>query len=280
MPPKVMDYMSSPVIVISPNDTLSYARNLMLKNGISSLVVVEKEAPVGVLTSTDFLKTMSRGELARRPWNEIVVREVMSENPLTIKMTYSIIDAARIMVKNQISTLPVLDGEGKLAGIIKRTDLTRAYAENFQNKFRVAELMDPSPPTVSPFQPLTAVLEKIGEKPYYKVLVVDGERLLGVIAKRDLIFIDASIFAVNEKYIKRDTPLEKGRTGGVRYYLIPLASDIMRTNVITTNEEADAAEAARIMSERGIGCLPVIAEDNSIKGIITKHEITAALSRM
>ncbi|MEM0020834.1 MAG: CBS domain-containing protein [Fervidicoccaceae archaeon] len=280
MPPKIMDYMSSPVIVISPSDTLSYARNLMLKRGISSLIVVEGEVPVGVITTTDFLRTMGKPELARRPWNEIIVREIMTENPITVKMTYSIIDAARIMVKNQISTLPVLDNNGKLAGIIKRTDLVRAYAENYSSRMKVSDLMDPSPPTVSPFSPITTVMEKIEEKPYFKVLVMDGDRLAGVIAKRDLIFIDASFLLSTEKYIKRDKFLEKGRTGGVRYYLIPLALDIMETNVITASPEEDSAEAASVMIRKGIGCLPVLSGEGKVLGILTKHEITTALSKM
>lgn len=281
MPPKIMDYMTSPVIVISPNDTISYARNLMLKNGINSLIVVEKEKPIGVITTTDFLKTMTKMELVRRPWNEIVVREIMTEKPITIKMTNSITDAARIMIKNQISTLPVLDNNGNLVGIIKRTDLVKAFAENFKDRYKVDELMDTSPPTVSPFSPITAVLEKISEKPYHKVLVLDGENLIGIIAKRDLIFIDPSTLAINEKFIKRDTVLEKGRTGGVRFYLVPLANDIMKTNIITTHPDADASEAAKIMSERKIGCLPVLSkEEGKLLGIITKHEITFALSKI
>ena len=281
MPPKIMDYMTSPVIVISPNDTLSYARNLMLKNGISSLIVVDKELPVGVLTSTDFLKTMMRGELMRRPWSEIVVREVMTENPITVKMTYSIVDAARMMIRNQISTLPVIDNDGKLSGIIKRSDLVRAFAENYEGWYKVSDLMDVSPPTISPFAPITAVLDKISEKPYYKVLVLDGERVVGIIAKRDLIFIEPSKFVIGEKYIKRDTLLEKGRTGGVRFYLIPLANDIMSTNLITIYPDSDASDAANQMSKKGIGCLPVISkEDGRALGLITKHEITMALSKM
>ncbi|MCI4396931.1 MAG: CBS domain-containing protein [Thermoprotei archaeon] len=281
MPPKVMDYMSSPVIVISPSDTLSYARNLMLRNKISSLIVVEGEEPIGVVTTTDFIRTMSRADLARRPWNEIVVREIMSEKPITIRMTSSIIDAARIMLKNQISTLPVLDNGGKLVGIIKRTDLVRGYAENYRDEHKVEELMDEEPPKVTPFSPITAVIDKIGEKPYFKVLVVDGERLVGVIAKRDLVFVNPAIFSMEMKYIKKDELLEKGRTGGVRYYLVPLALDIMTANPKTSYPEEDAADAAKLMSDEKIGCLPVLRHDGDKPvGIITKHEITLALSKM
>ncbi|MHC1625514.1 MAG: CBS domain-containing protein, partial [Methermicoccaceae archaeon] len=49
---KVEDVMSAPVFVISSNELLSRARNLMLKHRVSRLVVVEGEDPVGVITKT------------------------------------------------------------------------------------------------------------------------------------------------------------------------------------------------------------------------------------
>jgi len=65
---KVLDYSSKEVFVITQNDTLNYARKLMLKNGISKLVVINEENKlVGIITLRDIAsiltKLASSGEL-------------------------------------------------------------------------------------------------------------------------------------------------------------------------------------------------------------------------
>ncbi len=274
MPPKVKEYMSSPAISLMPSDNLAHARNFLLRHKVGRLLVVDGDKLVGIITSTDFLKIFAYPELARKAWDELVVRDIMTPNPMTVEPNNSIEDAARIMYKYNIGSLPVVDEEGILHGIITRTDITRAYAEHYAGKATVGEVMDNEPPTVTPYHSINHVMEKIEEKPYYKVIVVEGEKPAGVIAKRDIVFLDPRKMSLETKYIKRNQPLPKGRTGSVRYYLIPLAADIMTPNPLVTVEVEDLAEAAAKMIEEKIGCLPVVdGDEGRLVGIVTKHEI-------
>jgi len=278
--PKVRDYMSMPVVVVSPSDSLAHARNLMLKHKINRLVVTDDERVVGILTSTDFLKVLRYPELARKAFDELLVRDIMNEDPIVVEENVNIVDVARIMLERGISTLPVVDNSKRLVGIVTKTDLTRAYADVGGGRVKVSEVMDRSPPTVTPFHSLYRIVEAIEEKPYYKVVVVDGEVPVGVIAKRDLVFLDTSRLTRDLKFVKRDALLPKGRTGGVRLYYVPLALDIMSSPPVTTTEKVDLAEAARIMVERGIGCLPVINEEGNLVGLVTKNEVIRVLASL
>jgi len=131
---RVKDWMTTTVISVSGSCTLPEAYWLMLDNKIRRLAVVEKGTLVGMVTLEDLRHTNQvsvgridlihiSGMLAKLP-----VRQLMTRNPITIALTASIIDAARVMLKHKISALPVLDGE-KLVGIITESDIFRAFVQ-------------------------------------------------------------------------------------------------------------------------------------------------------
>jgi predicted transcriptional regulator len=52
----------------------------------------------------------------------------MTEHPITLSHDSNLIDAARLMMKHDISGLPATDGSENLVGIVSKTDITRAVA--------------------------------------------------------------------------------------------------------------------------------------------------------
>ena len=53
----------------------------------------------------------------------MLVKDVMTKNPISVKPDMSVLEAKEIMNKNKINKLPVLDKNGSLVGIITRNDL-------------------------------------------------------------------------------------------------------------------------------------------------------------
>ena len=53
----------------------------------------------------------------------------MTRSPLTVSINTDLSDAARIMIRNRISGLPVVNNKGLLSGIITKTDIVRAYVK-------------------------------------------------------------------------------------------------------------------------------------------------------
>jgi CBS domain-containing protein len=121
--------MSSPVITARMADNLAYVRNLMLKHGISRVVIVDEFLkPISIITKGDVIRTMISKEWRDRPLESIYVSDVKGPAELklaTPRMTVERI--AKIMVRNLISGLPVVE-QGRLVGIITKTDLVRGIA--------------------------------------------------------------------------------------------------------------------------------------------------------
>jgi len=118
---KVKDVMIKNVKTIFPSATMAEAAKLMKKNRIGSLVVVEGERPVGIITERDLAYKI----IAEEKGLDMEVRAVMTGDLKTMEPERSIKDAARLMAAHVIRRLPVVK-EGKLVGIISIEDIMRA----------------------------------------------------------------------------------------------------------------------------------------------------------
>ena len=283
MVPRVSSYMSSPVYVVRPGDSLAYARNLMLKKGIGRLVVVgDAFEPVGIITYTDIAKALI-DRFSERPIEDILVEEAMTENPITIASTRGLNTAAHVMLKHRISGLPVVNRGGSLVGIITKTDIVRAFSERFTGVFKVADIARKGATTARPGHSIRHILDLSLLDPAGKVIIVDsGGKPVGIITRRDLAFMqwtpELAVRRGRNAYVKKkllDVRSEKLIT--FRVYSIPLAKDIMTENPITVKPSDDAAFAAKIMVKEGIGSLPVTDSQGSLLGIVTKNEILQAI---
>jgi CBS domain-containing protein len=149
----VKDVMSKNVITISPEDSISDAIEKMAKNNISGLIVVEEEKVVGVISESDVLRVfkseipeiststnatlsifliLEKGIKAINEMKKIgklKVKNLMSKRVFYVKPEDTILEAAKIMSKKDVRRLPVIDENGKLVGVISRTDILRALVK-------------------------------------------------------------------------------------------------------------------------------------------------------
>ena len=130
----VKDWMTTDPLTIRSNATLPDAYWLMLNNKVRRLIILDGESLVGIVTLEDIRhagpSTNMGFDLVRVSdlLCKMTVRQVMTENQRTIAISASLIDAARMMLENKISTLPVMDGDD-LVGIITESDIFRAFVE-------------------------------------------------------------------------------------------------------------------------------------------------------
>jgi len=279
LPPKVSSYMSSPVIAASPTDSLAHIRNLMLRHDISTVVIVdENERPMGVVSRKELLRIAVARNWFSRPIDRILASEVMAK-PYIVKPSISIKRAANIMLKRDLWSLVVVENE-KLVGIITRTDLTKAYAEKYYGKAKVKDYMETNVPIVAPTHTAYYVAELLYRTNLRRVIVADKEKPVGIITESDLAFVEGLTFRSKTKtFRKRPGKSPRGKYAMVRYYLIPLASDIMTPNLITIEPESDLAEAADAMIVNGISSLPVV-DNGKLFGIISKTNILKAITEV
>lgn len=276
----VEEVMNDEVILIGENEQVNHARNLMLKHGLSRVIVVDRDDnPIGIVTERDLTRKLRGNGPAwkRRPIDTIAIRRVMSNGLVTIDTNSDLRDAVEIMLRNNISSVPVVDEEG-LAGIITKTDLMKFYTEKFQNRWKVSDLMTKDVVTVNENHTITHVISVIEENNIDGVVVMFDSEIAGIITPANISFaqVDDPDTGVNvEKvYFVRQT-IEGEDKRKVKEMMLT-AGDIMSEDVITIGIDADAIEAAKLMYDREISHIPVVEDDNLV-GIITKTDIIKAI---
>ncbi len=284
MAPRVSSYYNPEVYVVRPNDTLATARHLMLRYGIRRLIVInEEERPIGILTATDIADALLN-RFQHMPLDSIKVSEVMNRDVITIEPTKSIKRAARLMLRYKIGGLPVVDVNGKLIGIITKTDLLRAFADRFKGKYKVRDLKRPAYAKANRTHSVFYLWKLMQMDPSGKIIIVDEDgRPIGVVTKWDLASVtlpdNIAYMRGKDRYRKYKIPGRfRDKIIPVRSYIVPVAENVMSTDLIVTHDEEDAADAAKKMYENRIGVLPVVDDNGVLDGIITKREYLIAIA--
>src|SRR4030042_5933163 len=115
----VRDIMSKNVKVVRPDTTAQEVVATMTKFDISSVIVVQSERPVGIITLRDVVAKIVVQCLAPRA---LTARQIMTSPLVTISESATVEEAARLVAQKSVKTLPVMDND-KLAGVLTFTDI-------------------------------------------------------------------------------------------------------------------------------------------------------------
>lgn len=120
---QVCDGMSSVVLTIGPDHTLSEAARLMAARNVGAAVVVDPDSPgPGIVTERDILRSLANGEEPK----EERVRDHLTENLISASPNWSLEQAADTMVQHSFRHLLVVDG-GELCGVLSMRDIVRCW---------------------------------------------------------------------------------------------------------------------------------------------------------
>lgn len=137
----------------------------------------------------------------------------------------------------------------------------------------VRDVMATRPITIDPESPLATAIAVMREKEIRHLPVVDDTgRLTGIITDRDL--RSMALAPALGEFLPPDV---RRAVEGATEMLVELrVKHAMTWAVVTTRPEASVAEAAAVMFERRIGCLPV-REEGKLIGIVTERDVFKAL---
>jgi len=278
---KASDVMSAPVRVISPSETVAHARNLMVRHHISRLLVMEGGVLSGIITKKDLAYRLRQSEPAwrRRPIDSIPVSVLTVPDPIMVRPDTGIREIARILVKNTISSVPVLDGDAVI-GIVTKSDLMKSALVNSLT-CPVSDMMEDAA-TVSRYHSLDHVIDVMSERNDKVVVTNNDESIAGIITETNLAFFvnDQKIAGVVERGVavrRRKQP--RGMQGGGMLFLAPvIAEDIMTSPVITVPLDIPVNRAIGTMNRHQINSL-VIMDKNNIAGIIKRDDIIREVAK-
>ena len=117
----VEEVMTRDVVTIQNNKTVYDACKLYSEKKVGSLVVMDKEIIVGIVTERDIIE---RAILKKKIPNKTKIREIMTPNIKTVHALAPLEKAAVIMKENKIKKLPVILNN-EIVGIITETDLSQ-----------------------------------------------------------------------------------------------------------------------------------------------------------
>jgi len=127
---KVEAAMRSPPITISGDSPASKAVDSMLANNIGSVIVVEGEKPVGIITEKDILNRLVG---TQRDPNETRANEIMSSPLITIEREKNLLEALNTMESSEIRRLVVVD-KGKIVGVLSERRVLEKSEEKLIQK--------------------------------------------------------------------------------------------------------------------------------------------------
>jgi len=114
------EIMTTKVITVDISERVEEALRLMIKFDVGSVIVTDKQKPVGIITERDITRASLRGDsLLKLPVRGLMSKPVQSVGPDT-----EVWKAFEIMLKLGVRRLPVVDDE-KLVGMVTEKDLTR-----------------------------------------------------------------------------------------------------------------------------------------------------------
>ena len=117
----VRDIMIKDLLTISENETALKAAQLMTEKGVSCLIVLADDQPIGIVTERDFIKKICLKELKL---SSVKIGNMMSKIRTSASPDTPIDVAVQRMVNNRIRRLPIIEN-GKVVGIITVTDLAK-----------------------------------------------------------------------------------------------------------------------------------------------------------
>jgi len=142
----VSDVMTKDVVVVGPDEDFKGCAKLLQVHGISALPVVEAGTLIGIVSEADLLamereRDAPHAPSVRRKGGEPVsgarmARDVMTSPAIFIRASASIPEAARLMYRESVKRLPVLDEQGALVGIVSRADLLKTFTRSDESIHR------------------------------------------------------------------------------------------------------------------------------------------------
>lgn len=131
----VSETMHTDLISVTPQTKLAEARLLMQENKFRHLPVVDDDGKlVGIITDRDMRDAQPSSLLTEEDYQRTLdmvmqhtVEEVMTRDPLTVSVYFTLQDSLLVMGQKKVGALPVVDEDGYLKGILSTRDLLKSF---------------------------------------------------------------------------------------------------------------------------------------------------------
>ncbi len=249
----VEDILSRDPLYVEDSTFLTKARQMIRDNHVRGLPVVNsKGIVVGIVTNQDMLRVTSSR-------SNVTISGFVVQVP-TVTGQMDILDAARLMLKEKKTLLPVIESEEKpvLKGVVSLLDVFRNIdLEKVQNK-PVSEIMTSKVVTTRPDDHVTKIWDLMVDKDFTGLPVVKDGKLIGMITRFDLLKGTARIGKESERRPadSMQVPVEK----------------FMSSPLFSVKPEDSVREAIQLMLKHDVGRMSVV-DNGKLVGIVDRSDL-------
>jgi len=261
------DMMTNTIYFIGPNDTVARIRNLFVQHKIAHLPVVENGKVIGMVSDREISDALYH---IHDPIDAIPVSKVMRTKIAVVGPHDAPEAVAKAMLEKEIGEATVFNKEeNNVLGLITKTDIIKYFAENYGGRTPVSGLMKTNVRTISRFHSIFHAAKVMEEHDIARLVVIDGG-VIGIITARDLALATFGLRPEKLVFVSNE--------GARQVHFKPMiVDDLMRQELFTIPSKSDAASAARLMLDKGIGSV-IVMDNNKLKGIITKTDLVRFLA--
>lgn len=250
---KISSVMTQTVCRVGVHDSASDVLHLLQQRSVSSVLVIEDEMILGIITERDIVRALHQG----RDLADLGCVDLMQSPVITVTGSTSCIDAYHLMASRGIRHIGVTDGQGHVMGIASEGDVMRNFGVEYYMNFKtVGAVMYTEFCKLPPSARVADALAQMIDTHQSCVIVVDTEgRPIGLLTERDVVRMCQA---------------------GARPDRLVVAS-AMHSPVISVSPRKRLHTAVKAMEEKHIRRLVVVDERGVATGVLTHHEIARGL---
>jgi CBS domain-containing protein len=249
----VEDILSRDPLYVEDSTFLTKARQMIRDNHVRGLPVVNSKGMVlGIVTNQDMLRVTSTKS------NVTLSGYVVQVPRVTGKM--NILDVARLMQKEKITLLPVVESEDtpKLVGVVSLLDVFKNIDLDKVPEKAVSEIMTSKVVTTRPDDPVTKIWDLMVEKDYTGLPVAKDGKLIGMITRFDMLKGTARIGKEGERRSadSMQMPVEK----------------FMSSPLFSVKPEDSLRSVIDLMLKHDVGRMSVV-DEGKLVGIVDRNDL-------
>lgn len=198
---------------LKPSDSVLHAAELILSSGMRSLPVSSNKRIVGMVNRRKII-TLA---FTRTALSKLTLSDIMSREPHCVKEKDTLIKARDLMRGLEERTVPVVDGRGKLSGVIGLKDMIRYFAPQSKDSVRtqgrrkgekspveieVKSVMTSPPIHLSPEHTTGDAIKLMNKHKITSVVITEKEKPIGIVTFQDLMEHIATLKQKDTAYVQ------------------------------------------------------------------------------
>ena len=283
----IMAIATRDVVSIPPSKSIKDTAKVMMEHEFRRLPITDPGSGklLGIVTVMDILDFFGGGKkfnIIEKKYEDNFlaainepVKEIMTRDLITLSYKASIGETIETMLANQLGAIPLVDADGKIAGIVTERDIALSLAGRVGNE-TVQDYMSTKVFNTTPGTPLEGACKIMVRNGLRRIPIIGGEadiskaakKLLGIITSTDIVrFLNAKeLFDHLNSNLATDV-------------LKTTVSEIMVEDAITVPPTDTIGDLCQLFADKNIGGVPVV-KDNEVIGIITERDILNAVTRV